>query len=314
MGINLWKKKRKNNNSSGSKVIIYQSELDYLSKCILDSPHIETGGNLFGLMTPFGIPFVQYVVGPGPHAQHHLDHFRQDFDFLEKNADCLVAEHALHHIGSWHSHHTLGLTVPSGGDSKSTIDGIRECGLEQFILIIGNIEEGKSSVRPYLYDADGKCELLQWIILPYASPIRLAYDSKHMDIVYRPYELANMNPLDSVSLMSNHKPTLTVEYPDGYWLANKENRKLLPEIIKTLNAYFDSVKIFQQEDKTIEMQLVRGVQIIRIHFDMSFPEESPRLYAIKGSQVQLDPSYKWDYSQTNSILTSMYNLINSILL
>lgn len=314
MGLNLWKKNRKNNNPTNSKVIIYQSELDYLSKCILESPHIETGGNLFGLMTPFGIPFIQYVVGPGPRAQHHVDHFRQDFDFLESNADCLVAEHALHHIGSWHSHHTLGLTVPSGGDSKSTIDGIRECGLEQFILIIGNIERGKSSVRPYLYDADGNCELLQWVILPNDSPIRLVYDSKHLDIVYQPAEQANMNPLDTGSLAGKHKSTHSVEYPDGYWLADKENRKLLPEIIKTLNAYFDSVKIFQQEDKTIEIQLVRGVQIIKIHFDKNFPVDSPKLYAIKGSQVQLDPAFEWDYSQTNSILSSMYNLINSIML
>lgn len=314
MGLNLWKKNIRARSTPNSKVIIYESELDYLSSCILESPHIETGGNLFGLVTPFGIPFIQYVVGPGPNAQHHKEHFRQDFDFLEKNADCLVAEHALHHIGSWHSHHTLGLTVPSGGDSKSTIDGIRECGLEYFILIIGNIEGGRSSVRPYLYDADGNCELLQWIILPNDSPIRLAYDSKHVDIVHRPSEHANMNPLDSGSLTSNHKPARAVEYPDGYWLADKENRKLLPKIVKTLNAYFDSVKIFQQEDKTIEIQLVRGAQIIKIHFDMNFPKESPRLYAIKGSQVQFDPAFEWDYSQTNSILTSMYNLINSITL
>lgn len=38
------------------KIIIYKSELDYLSKCILESPQMETGGNLFGLWTPFGVP------------------------------------------------------------------------------------------------------------------------------------------------------------------------------------------------------------------------------------------------------------------
>ena len=61
------------------KIIIYKGELDYLSKCILESPQVETGGNLFGLWTPFGIPFIQYVVGPGKNAEHHNTHFRQDF-------------------------------------------------------------------------------------------------------------------------------------------------------------------------------------------------------------------------------------------
>lgn len=52
--------------NDNKKIIIYKSELDYLSKCILESPQIETGGNLFGLWTPFGIPLIHYVVGPGP--------------------------------------------------------------------------------------------------------------------------------------------------------------------------------------------------------------------------------------------------------
>lgn len=78
MGLNLWKKNRNDTRKSNFKVIIYQSELDYLSKCILESPYIEIGGNLLGLMTPFGKPFIQYVVGPGPRAQHHIDHFRQE--------------------------------------------------------------------------------------------------------------------------------------------------------------------------------------------------------------------------------------------
>lgn len=34
---------------SNNDVIIYQSELDYISRCILDFKNIETGGQLFGL-------------------------------------------------------------------------------------------------------------------------------------------------------------------------------------------------------------------------------------------------------------------------
>ena len=39
-------------------VLVYQSELDYLSRCILDYPHIETGGQLFGYWNSAGVPVV----------------------------------------------------------------------------------------------------------------------------------------------------------------------------------------------------------------------------------------------------------------
>ena len=60
-GIIMDKDRIQNENSidNNGKIIIYKSELDYLSKCILESPQMETGGNLFGLWTPFGIPFIQ---------------------------------------------------------------------------------------------------------------------------------------------------------------------------------------------------------------------------------------------------------------
>jgi hypothetical protein len=44
-----------------SKAIIYQSELDYISRCVLDYPNIETGGDLFGFWTYSGFPVIQYA-------------------------------------------------------------------------------------------------------------------------------------------------------------------------------------------------------------------------------------------------------------
>ena len=49
--------------------LIYQGELDYLSRCILDRPSIETGGELFGYWTASGVPVVLYAIGPGPRAR-----------------------------------------------------------------------------------------------------------------------------------------------------------------------------------------------------------------------------------------------------
>ena len=50
--------------------IIYQSELDYISRCIMDCPRIDTGGQLFGFYTMKGTPVVCYALGPGPNANH----------------------------------------------------------------------------------------------------------------------------------------------------------------------------------------------------------------------------------------------------
>lgn len=45
------------------KVIIYKSELDFISRCILDYPNIETGGELLGFWSNQGVPIVLYVIG-----------------------------------------------------------------------------------------------------------------------------------------------------------------------------------------------------------------------------------------------------------
>lgn len=63
--------------------IIYQSELDYMSRCILDYIDIETGGQLFGYWTATGVPVVLYAIGPGRQAQHNPTSFIQDQDYLQ---------------------------------------------------------------------------------------------------------------------------------------------------------------------------------------------------------------------------------------
>jgi hypothetical protein len=313
--MNLFSKKMQKKTGvitdANSKVIIYQSELDYLSKCILESPNIETGGNIFGLSTPFGIPMIYYVVGPGPNAIHNVTHFRQDFNFLEQNADFLVEEHALHHIGSWHSHHSLGLTQPSQGDSASTLEGMRECGLNSFLLIIGNCRNGKSSVRPYRYRSDGRCEMLRWVVLTGISPIRNVYDNIHFDWTYVPGGMANMEPLNTCGLVDNNGNTKTViTYPSGYWLNESENKKEFATIIQFLNSKFDSVRIYQKEDSTIEVQIVTGVVVLKIHFDIHFPTSPPKIYAVKGSDVKFNAIRTWDGE--NKISESFMNYIETI--
>lgn len=284
---------------NGNKVLIYESELDYMSQCILDRQYMETGGNLFGLYTPFGIPFIQYVVGPGPQAVHEYTHFRQDFKFLDRNADALVAEHALHHIGSWHSHHNLGLAEPSGGDSVSTFDGIRECGLQSFLLIIGNCRRGVSTVKPFRYHADGRCELLSWVILPGTSPVRKVYDLIHQELVHVPSAPANMDALRT-SCLTGAAPAArpVVTYPDGYWFEKSENRKELVRMVNHLKITYESVKVFQKDDRTIELAVSRGSKRMYIHFDMTFPMCPPVIYPEGADVIHMKNDYNWSLLDT----------------
>ncbi len=295
---------------STQKIIIYQSELDYLSQCILDCPNIETGGNLFGFWTPFGIPVVHYVVGPGPQAVHDVMHFRQDFDFLERHADQLVAAHALHHIGSWHSHHSMGLIQPSQGDAVSTLEGMRECGLNSFLLLIGNCRAGKSLVQAYRYHSDGMTEQLRWVVLPGTSPIRTAYESLHGDHVYVPKSLPNMLDILTCSLIESTAPVNTkITYPEGYWLNQAENKQHFVAMIGILQQKYEDVRIFQKRNKTIAVEVSNRQSKIEIYFPVCFPQIMPVFHPINGGHITIKKDYNW---HAENIVESFIELINAI--
>lgn len=279
-----------------NKVIIYQSELDYLSKCIIESPQMETGGNLFGLWTPFGIPVIHYIVGPGPNAVHNQTHFRQDYEFLDRNADYLVKEHALHHIGSWHSHHSLDLAQPSSGDTQSTLSGIKECNLPSFILLIGNYRHGKSTVNAFRYFSNGECTKLKWVILKGESPFRLVYDKAHPGLLYTPYGDADMMPLEESTLINNEeapRPQPPV-FDKSYWLSVAENRKELAKIIHFLQTQFEQVSIYQIDSSTIEIKIGEPSATYKFVFDSTFPGEAPKLFALRNQELRYKSTPEWN--------------------
>ena len=73
-------------------VYIYRGELDFMARTILDSPHMETGGNLFGYWTPSGDAVIMYVLGPGRKSVARFTSFIQDADYLQLHADRLFEE------------------------------------------------------------------------------------------------------------------------------------------------------------------------------------------------------------------------------
>jgi hypothetical protein len=93
-----------------------ESELQYMAGLAEKRGKIETGGEVYGLFSHGGRPFVMFVTGPGPKAVHQIAHFQQDLEFLKKTNGLLREELGIQLIGNWHSHHSLGLSSLSHGD------------------------------------------------------------------------------------------------------------------------------------------------------------------------------------------------------
>lgn len=170
---------------SNSRIVIYKSEFEYIAKCILDRPDIETGGELFGHWTASGIPFVMYAIGPGPAANHQVTFFNQDRNYLLKVGHLLKKRFGLHHIGEWHSHHQLGLDRPSRYDVNTMTTSIREKNLCRFLLAIGTCKDDTATLSGYRCDST-TCIGVDWDVIPVDSPVRSEADNAFAGILVHP--------------------------------------------------------------------------------------------------------------------------------
>ena len=158
--------------------VIYQSELDFVSRCILDRPDIETGGQLFGFWTARGVPVVLYAIGPGPQANHQLTFFNQDVEYLKLVGNLLLERFGLQHIGEWHSHHQLGLAEPSGHDAQTMASSIAHLGLGRFLMGLGNCTPSETVFNAFEFaEARGvNYRHLPWNVKNGKSPMRRAVE------------------------------------------------------------------------------------------------------------------------------------------
>ncbi len=170
------------------KAIIYQSELDFISRCILDRTNIETGGELFGFWTQDGTPVVMYAVGPGPNARHHQTSFIQDSDYVANIEAEICNTTGIQHIGQWHSHHQLSLAHPSGGDVMSMRKGVGLPGFPRMLLCIGNCTATSTTVNAFNFHekTPGQYVHAAWDVIPMPSPFRTAIDARFASRLYTP--------------------------------------------------------------------------------------------------------------------------------
>ena len=181
-------------------VAIYANEYQQICAWVLKQQSLETGGDLFGLWSDDHSAVIQLVLGPGRNCRRASHSFYQDVAYMEKVGCNLTNQEGVCHIGEWHSHHTIGLKRPSGGDERTVWTNMPKYGLSRFLLFIANIETQSYgcetvSVGCFLFEfvkgTNQKLEVLQgkFHLLPNESPFR----SKCLSIIEKEAECLNRN-------------------------------------------------------------------------------------------------------------------------
>ena len=158
-----------------NKVLIYNEEAVRISRFVMAYPNSETGGDLFGFWTNSGAPVISYAIGPGRCSAHWYSSFYQDEDWLHEAGTDLYDRHGLQHIGEWHSHHHLGLNLPSAGDIRTVVRGLAAKNWAKFVLMIATKDASVESPvvqNYYLVNPNGDYKPLRPGALPGQSPFR----------------------------------------------------------------------------------------------------------------------------------------------
>ena len=202
---------------------IFKEDLEYISKCILDYPNTETGGDFFGFWNNLGFPVIQYVTGRGVNSYQTTTFFKQDVEYLLKVSNVAYQSFGLQHIGSWHSHHQLGLARPSGHDAQTMVNAINKNGLNQFFMILGNIQNDRTIVNGFLFDKENQCSYseTQWNILYEENPLKETIDKLVGKNLYLPQtakakfaDLKLINNVKAETIVLEPKPENEFEVPD----------------------------------------------------------------------------------------------------
>ena len=159
------------------KVFMYESELKFLKWLVMQKPYIETGGDLFGLWQDKDTAVVQFILGPGQNCSRTTTSFHQDVEYLANGGQYLTTHEGLCNIGEWHSHHSIGLRGPSGGDKDTVWKNLRSVSGGQFLLFIANIQESNRGrlveVRCFLFNSKSRrMSRGELIPLPSCNPLR----------------------------------------------------------------------------------------------------------------------------------------------
>lgn len=287
---------------------IYNQDLEYISRCMLDYPDVETGGDLFGFWNNRGLPVVLYVSGPGEHCYRDTGFFRQDMDFLVGNGNHLFENYGLQHIGSWHSHHKLSLAVPSLHDSNTMVNAIRNSNIERFFMVLGNItkQEG-TTINGFLYDCktqENYSETIWKVLRPENALSKKIRTSLKKELYYQPK--TTKPRLQDIRIFTSTGNKNTISFAPNSWLASQKGNRELKGVFDWFQSRFQDAKMLLHPDQTLEL----SADTISISFTHDFPDCFPRV-VVDGTPLMHDEG-KYEYETVNDIIQFLRLQVDNI--
>jgi hypothetical protein len=122
-------------------IVIWESEIRYMAGVAARGGCIETGGEVYGLLSHAGRPVIMLANGPGPESIHEVAQFRQDIAFFQKVNVFLRNNFGLLYGGNFHSHHILGIKGPSRVDIRSINSIAQRNGFRRLVQFILTFEK-----------------------------------------------------------------------------------------------------------------------------------------------------------------------------
>ena len=161
---------------------MYQADLVAITANSLAYNDLETGGAFFGMRSNAGRPVVCLATDAGPGAIRQYTHFAQDPDHLYQSAVRYQNQFGLQYLGNFHSHHSLGLTHPSGGDREQANRMIQKFDLCNMIQVIvtfsGTGKHKRVRIDAYIYNGNGKeYHAVKIRLMEGANPFRRMLDN-----------------------------------------------------------------------------------------------------------------------------------------
>ena len=203
------------------KVFIYESEFFAMAYEAKRTPTTEIGGDLYGTFTHGAMPVIWLASGPGPHCQLNQMDFQQDVEFTTWWAKFLMQNYAVQYIGSWHSHHMLGLSRPSAGDVRAAKQYAERHHRQSTLEVIANHDSDELAARgkrplttrlsAYFYP---DVQVRPWVparfqLMKGVSPLRERL--KHDELAFGGSYWQNVNPSTCLAQFVENEQTAPLE-------------------------------------------------------------------------------------------------------
>lgn len=121
-------------------IVIWENILQFIAGLAARAGEVETGGELYGLLSHAGRPVIMLATPPGPGAIREKARFCQDIEFMKEINAYLSKKYGMQYHGNHHHHHNM-FGGPSGGDIRSTHSIAKKNQYKSMVQIVLTFED-----------------------------------------------------------------------------------------------------------------------------------------------------------------------------